>query len=99
MLVDTLDSKDRKGKMMDYKDVENMVIQSKASEGMLKRLSDLHEIPVEILQKGLDEKKDLHKVIASYVFKIPYEKVSQENRDGIKFISFGILYGMKWHII
>ena len=41
-----------------------------------------------------DKKKDFHTLVASEVFKVPYNEVSKELRTIAKSISFGVLYGM-----
>jgi len=41
-----------------------------------------------------DLSKDFHTYIASVAFRIPYDKVTKEDRQAAKGISFGILYGM-----
>ncbi|TAL48802.1 hypothetical protein EPN83_03365 [Patescibacteria group bacterium] len=38
--------------------------------------------------------EDVHAAVASYVFKVPQEKVDKEMRRRAKVINFGILYGM-----
>ncbi len=45
---------------------------------------------IEILKSG----KDVHTMIASTIFNIPYEKVQKEQRQFAKSVTFGILYGM-----
>lgn len=41
-----------------------------------------------------DQKKDIHAAVASRVFKVREEEVTQEMRRRAKIINFGILYGM-----
>jgi len=41
-----------------------------------------------------DKRKDFHTLVASEVFKVPYNEVSKELRTVAKSISFGVLYGM-----
>ena len=45
---------------------------------------------IDIFKKG----EDVHKAVASQVFKVPLEKVDKEMRRKAKVINFGIIYGM-----
>ncbi len=45
---------------------------------------------VDIFRRG----EDVHRAVASYVFKVPQDKVDHEMRRRAKVINFGILYGM-----
>lgn len=45
---------------------------------------------LDIFKKG----EDVHRSVASYVFKVPQDKVDHEMRRRAKVINFGILYGM-----
>lgn len=45
---------------------------------------------IEIFRKG----EDIHTSVASYVFKVPADKVDREMRRKAKVINFGIIYGM-----
>jgi DNA polymerase-1 len=45
---------------------------------------------IDIFRKG----EDVHRSVASYVFKVPQDKVDSEMRRRAKVINFGILYGM-----
>ena len=45
---------------------------------------------IEIFRKG----QDVHRAVASYVFKVPQDKVDAEMRRRAKVINFGIIYGM-----
>ncbi|MEK7609889.1 MAG: DNA polymerase [Patescibacteria group bacterium] len=45
---------------------------------------------IEIFQKG----EDVHSSVASFVFKVPIDKVTAEMRRNAKAINFGIIYGM-----
>jgi len=45
---------------------------------------------IEILKSG----KDVHTMIASMIFNIPYEKVQKQQRQFAKSVTFGILYGI-----
>jgi DNA polymerase-1 len=38
--------------------------------------------------------KDIHKVTASQIFSVPYERVTKQQRSAAKTINFGIVYGM-----
>jgi DNA polymerase-1 len=48
----------------------------------------------EKLLKIFKEGRDVHTEVASYVFKVPAERVDKEMRRQAKVINFGILYGM-----
>jgi DNA polymerase-1 len=45
---------------------------------------------IEIFRKG----EDVHTSVASFVFKVPKEKVDADMRRQAKVINFGIIYGM-----
>ncbi len=45
---------------------------------------------IDIFRKG----EDVHRAVASYVFKVPQNKVDAEMRRRAKVINFGIIYGM-----
>ena len=45
---------------------------------------------IDIFKKG----EDVHRSVASYVFKVPQDKVDHEMRRRAKIINFGIIYGM-----
>ena len=45
---------------------------------------------IDIFKRG----EDVHKAVASYVFKVPQDKVDPEMRRRAKVINFGIIYGM-----
>jgi len=45
---------------------------------------------IEIFKKG----QDVHRAVASYVFKVPQDQVDAEMRRRAKIINFGIIYGM-----
>ncbi|MHA1302215.1 MAG: DNA polymerase [Candidatus Heimdallarchaeaceae archaeon] len=47
----------------------------------------------ELLTKYYKEDKDVHRMVASEVFNIPAEKVTERQRHVAKFIDFGIIYG------
>ena len=44
--------------------------------------------------ESFKEGKDFHTYTASLVFDLPYEKVSKEQRNQVKVLNFGIVYGM-----
>ena len=48
----------------------------------------------EKLIQAFKEKRDVHKMTASQLFKTPYDKVTKPERNAAKTINFGIIYGM-----
>jgi len=47
----------------------------------------------ELLMKYYEENKDVHKMVASEVFSVPEERVTERQRYIAKYIDFGIIYG------
>lgn len=48
----------------------------------------------ETLIKAYTENRDVHKITASNIFKVPYDEVTKEQRSAAKTVNFGIIYGM-----
>lgn len=48
----------------------------------------------EALIKAFEEHRDVHRLTAERLFKVPYDEVTQEQRRIGKTINFGIIYGM-----
>ncbi len=48
----------------------------------------------EAMLESFKQGKDFHTYTASLVFDIPYEKVTKEQRNQVKALNFGIVYGM-----
>lgn len=53
-----------------------------------------HECKDEILCRAFNEKKDIHTITASQVFKIPEGKITSRERRIGKTLNFGMVYGM-----
>lgn len=48
----------------------------------------------ETMIKSFNNNEDIHKQVASKVFKVPYDKVTKEERSSAKAVNFGIVYGI-----
>ena len=44
--------------------------------------------------EAFNNNEDIHKQVASKVFKVPYDKVTKEERSAAKAVNFGIVYGI-----
>ena len=44
--------------------------------------------------ESFNNNEDIHKQVASKVFKVPYDKVTKEERSAAKAVNFGIVYGI-----
>jgi len=77
----------------DFSKFEEMALQEMRSLKIIKRLSELHNMPIKILQEVVRLKQDLPRSIAAYVFGIDYKKVTNAQREDIKFLNYHIMYG------
>lgn len=53
-----------------------------------------HVAKIENLITAFKENKDIHRITASQIFKIPEEEIDSETRSKAKAINFGIIYGI-----
>ena len=58
----------------------------------LRIMAHLSEDPE--LIKAYHSEKDIHKITASQVFKVDFDKVTKEQRNNAKAVNFGIIYGI-----
>lgn len=79
----------------DFSKFEAMALKEMESKDVIKRLAELHGIGIDKLQEAIKLKQDLCKSIASHVYSVDYEKVTNAQRTDVKFLNYHIMYG-RW---
>jgi len=79
----------------DFSKFEVMSLQEMQSKKIIEKLAELHNMDINILQEAIRLKQDLCKAIASHVYSVDYEKVTNAQREDVKFLNFSIMYG-RW---
>lgn len=77
------------GKMLNY------FVQSQAAEKSCKYKHDTNTIDINVTELGkqaVKEHKDIHKLVASKMFNVKYEDVTDEQRRIAKTVNFKYLY-------
>ena len=73
----------------------NYVIQSQAAEKLCKQKHDTNTIDINVTELGkqaVKEHKDIHKLVASKIFNVPYDEVTDEQRRIAKTSNFRFMY-------
>lgn len=71
---------------------ENVFLSLDYSQIELRLSAHLSSDP--FLTQAFKENKDIHKITASYLFKVKEEEVTEEMRNKAKMLNYGILYGL-----
>lgn len=70
----------------------NYLVQSQAAEKHYKHKHDTDTININIAELSKQAAKDIHKLVASKMFDIKYEAVTEEQRRFAKTVEFEYLY-------